>query len=100
MRRRLALLGMLVLLGVCRTQAQRVVRDDFDPTGRSELTRLTFTERSPLSAFAEMAKRPAFRDFDRGAEKIDYTIGAESFRAFIPRTYKPGVAHGLLVFIS
>jgi predicted esterase len=95
------LLGVLLLFVVRKAySAQRVLRDDFDPSGRSELTRLTFTERSPLSNFGEMAKRPALKGFDRGAEQVDYKIGDESFSAFIPKTYKAGVPHGLFVFIS
>jgi predicted esterase len=100
MLRRLTLVGVLLLLAVRPAHGQRIARDDFDPTGRSELTRLTFTERSPLSDFREMAKRPAFHDFDRGAEQVDYKIGDESFQAFVPKNYKPAVPHGLFVFIS
>jgi predicted esterase len=91
---------VLLLLATDPAHGQRAIRDDFDPTGRSELTRLTFGERSPLSDFREMAKRPAFKGFDRSAEQVDYKIGEESFSAFVPKNYKAGVPHGLLVFIS
>jgi len=56
--------------------------------------KLSFKERHPLSAKAEMEKRmPYFK-------ATDYDVAAESFEVFVPPAYKPDTPYGLMVFIN
>jgi hypothetical protein len=70
------------------------------PVGR---TRLTFTERHPLSSLDELCRRsgygPGSFASDEG-KKPAYDLADESFEVYVPPGYKPGAPHGLLVWIS
>jgi hypothetical protein len=55
----------------------------------------TFTERSPLSAPKEMARR-----LPRKEAIPDYDLSAEKFYVYVPKTYSPDVPAGIIVFQS
>ena len=64
---------------------------------------LTFAERHPLGGPEEVSRRTGMsrsRPPGMGEEKPwEYDLQNESFEVFLPATYKPGVPHGLLVWI-
>jgi hypothetical protein len=69
----------------------------------ADLSRLTFTERSPHSSFKEVCRAmeidAAFFD-RRDAAPGTYDLAKESFDVFVPPTYRPDAPHGLLVFLG
>jgi predicted esterase len=63
----------------------------------------TFAERSPLSSMKEFTTRckasiEQIKKLDPAAG--EYDLAKESFQICVPKAYKPGVPHGLLVYIS
>jgi hypothetical protein len=66
-------------------------------------TRLTFTERHPLSSLDELCRRSGNRPVAYATpegKKPEYDLADESFEVYVPPGCKPGAPHGLLVWIS
>jgi hypothetical protein len=58
---------------------------------------LTFTERSPISAPKEMARRLNLKDADLGE---DYDISKCPFKAYVPTNYDPKIPVGIFVYLG
>src|SRR5688572_19664265 len=63
-------------------------------------SKVTFTERSPLSSNKELCARMGWPLLDAEAAKSDYVLADESFEVYVPPTYTGEKAFGLLVFVS
>ena len=63
---------------------------------------LSFTQRSPMSQLEELKLRPSLfgRWLDMEPRQVDYEIANESFEVIVPKSYRPGVPHGLFVWIN
>jgi predicted esterase len=76
------------------------------PTTRASAStgrlRLTFTERSPLSARDDVLRRldADLRNMGANADKatLEYNLANEFFEVFVPPAYQPAVPHGLFVW--
>ena len=58
---------------------------------------LTFTQRSPLSARKELARRLNLKEAELGA---DYDLATRPFKAYVPPGYNPTVPHGVFVYLG
>lgn len=67
-------------------------------TGR---LRLTFTERSPLSALDVVLRRMDFTSMSASAAaNFEYDLARLSFEVFVPPTYKSDAPHGVFVWMG
>jgi len=63
--------------------------------------RLTFTERSPLSAIDVVLQRMDYANSSVELRKsFEYDLAGLSFDVFVPRTYRADVPHGLFVWMG
>jgi hypothetical protein len=63
-------------------------------------SKVTFTERSPLSSNKEICARMGWPLLEANAAKSDYALADESFEVYVPPTYTGEKPFGLLVFVS
>ena len=70
-----------------------------DPPKTGTFT-LSFSERSPHSALAEIGKRLGPNFAPKGKNAEDYELASESFEIYVPKSYSGKKAFGLLVFVS
>jgi predicted esterase len=67
-------------------------------TGTSHLT---FTERSPFSSGDVVCQRMDYTNQPAGsALGLDYDLSSQTFEVVVPRSYRPEVPHGLLVWMG
>lgn len=64
---------------------------------RTGTVNLSFTERSPFSAYEAMSRRMGWGKSDPDA---DYDLAGETFEAHVPPAYDPASPWGLVVFIN
>jgi hypothetical protein len=92
--RRSVCIGILLIVGLvtcvnCLGDAPAAVKTgDFD---------VTFTERSPLSAMGEIARRLRLKDAEMGD---DYDLSKRPFKALVPTNYDATVPCGLIVYLG
>lgn len=92
-----------VIAGFVLLSGQPLCRADDAPATRpagqvktGELD-LTFTERNPLSAPKELARRLNLKEADMGA---DYDLSQRPFKAYVPRNYDPATPLGVIVYLG
>jgi hypothetical protein len=95
MRRGLLALGVIILCLRAFADAPASAPTT-EPTKTGEFD-ITFTERSPLSAPREIARRMNLREHDLGA---DYDLTKMPFKAYVPKSYDAAQPHGLIVFLG
>src|SRR5690242_18264750 len=71
--------------------------------GATGKLRLTFTERSPLSAVEVIVQRMDDEQYTRrrkadNAKSYEYDLANESFDVYVPPDYRSNVPHGLLIW--
>ncbi len=92
------LLGMTLVLGTSAPGSGNPSTRAPASTGH---LRLTFVERSPLSALEVVLRRMDFTGMSAtAAASLEYDLARLSFEVFVPRTYKPDVPHGLFVWMG
>jgi|GEM_PF-392637 len=90
--------GVLSVLGVSTVSPGGSSAQMPVSTGR---LRLTFTERSPLSAVDLVLRRMDYSDESVVDKKsFEYDLAGLSFEVFVPRSYSPDVPHGLFVWMG
>lgn len=95
--RKLLLSGLLVL-GVSTASSGNASTKVPVSTGN---LRLTFTERSPLSAIDVVLQRMDYANSSIELRKsFEYDLAGLSFDVFVPRTYRADVPHGLFVWMG
>jgi len=98
-----AVLSLVMAVGMLG-QAYVRAADARTPAATGRL-RLTFTERSPLSAQAEVLRRldidPRDKKYAGAYDAIpEYVLGDESFEVSVPPGYRPDRPHGLFVWVG
>ncbi len=92
------LLGIVLTLGTSATGSGNPPAKAPAATGH---LRLTFTERSPLSALDVVLRRMDYVNMSAAAAaSLQYDLARLSFEVFVPSTYKPDVPHGLFVWMG
>src|SRR5688572_15152292 len=106
MRSRVATIFVAGVIALAGLGAKEPATSDAPATGRM---RLAFDERSPLGApeevlprtrpqFADASALPALSDEEKA--KLSYDIRDYEFDVIVPPRYKPGVPHGLFIWVG
>jgi hypothetical protein len=66
------------------------------PPQTGEIT-LNFTQRSPLSAFKQLAPRLSSKETELGP---DYDLSTYTFRTYVPPNYDPKTAYGIFIYLG
>jgi hypothetical protein len=98
MHHRRFILGIVLTLGVSATGIAGPSASAPLPTGH---LRLTFAERSPLSATDTVLQRFDLNSQPDGTrESLEYDLAKLSFEVLIPPSYEADVPHGLLIWMG
>ena len=92
-----AILGAAILLsaGLCRGDTSPATQPAGGPkTGDFDIV---FTQRSPLSARAELAQRLNLKESDMGD---DYDLSKRPFKIYVPSNYDPSAPVGIFVYLG